>query len=65
MRGAYTASIHAASTMNPRQARERAWRIAGDYLQVIRLTATAVALALPLYCYRNRIVSWLRGRSPR
>ena len=36
---------------------------AGDYLQVILLTATAVALALPLYYYRNRIVSWFRGRT--
>ena len=48
MRGAYTASIHSASTMNPRQARERAWRIACDYLHVIRLTTNGVALALPL-----------------
>ncbi len=38
---------------------------AGDYLQVILLTAIVVALALPLYYYRNRIVSWFRGRSPR
>jgi len=51
--------------MSPRQARERAWRIAGDYLQMILLTAVVVALALPLYYYRNRIVSWFRGRSPR
>ncbi len=34
---------------------------AGDYLQVILLTATVVALALPLYYYRNRVVSWFRG----
>ncbi len=38
---------------------------AGDYLQVILLTAVVVALALPLYYYRHRIVSSLRGRSPR
>ena len=38
---------------------------AGDYLQVILLTAVVVAVALPLYYYRNRIVSWFRGRSPR
>jgi len=38
---------------------------AGDYLQAILLTAVVVALALPLYYYRNRIVSWFRGRSPR
>ena len=37
----------------------------GDYLQVILLTAIAVAVAVPLYYYRNRIVSWFRGRSPR
>jgi uncharacterized membrane protein YdjX (TVP38/TMEM64 family) len=34
---------------------------AGDYFQVILLTAIAVALALPLYNYRTRIVSWFRG----
>ena len=38
---------------------------AGDYLQAILLTAVVVALALPLYYYRNRIVSWFRGRSSR
>jgi uncharacterized membrane protein YdjX (TVP38/TMEM64 family) len=38
---------------------------AGDYLQVILLTAIVVAVALPLYYYRNRIVSWFRGRSLR
>jgi uncharacterized membrane protein YdjX (TVP38/TMEM64 family) len=38
---------------------------AGDYLQVILLTAIVVAVALPLYYYRNRIVSWFRGRSMR
>src|SRR2546427_6164147 len=38
---------------------------AGDYLQVILLTSIVVALALPLYYYRNRIVSWFRGRSPK
>ena len=37
---------------------------AGDYLQVILLTAIVVAVALPLYYYRNGIVSWFRGRSP-
>ena len=34
----------------------------GDYLQVILLTAVAVAVALPLYYYRNRLVEWLRGK---
>jgi uncharacterized membrane protein YdjX (TVP38/TMEM64 family) len=38
---------------------------AGDYLQVILLTSIVVAVALPLYYYRNRIVSWFRGRSPK
>ena len=33
----------------------------GDYLQVILLTAVAVAVALPLYYYRNRVVEWFRG----
>ena len=37
---------------------------AGDYFQVILLTAIVVAVAVPLYYYRNRIVSWFRGRSP-
>jgi uncharacterized membrane protein YdjX (TVP38/TMEM64 family) len=36
---------------------------AGDYLQVILLTATAVAIALPLYYFRNRIMGWFRSRS--
>ena len=31
----------------------------GNYLHVIVLTAIAVAVALPLYYYRNRIVAWL------
>ncbi len=38
---------------------------AGEYLQVMLLTAITVAVAVPLYYYRNRIVSWFRGRSPR
>jgi uncharacterized membrane protein YdjX (TVP38/TMEM64 family) len=33
----------------------------GDYTQVILLTAIVVALALPLYYYRNRLVQWARG----
>src|SRR5438093_11847089 len=33
----------------------------GDYLQVILLTAVAVAVALPLYYYRNRLIEWFRG----
>ena len=34
----------------------------GDYFQVILLSAVAVALALPLYYYRNRVVEWFRGK---
>jgi len=36
---------------------------AGDYLQVILLTAIGVAVALPLYYFRNRIMGWFRSRS--
>jgi len=38
---------------------------AGDYLQVVLLTATVVALALPLYYYRNRVLGWFGGKSVR
>ena len=34
----------------------------GDYVQVILLTAIAVAVAVPLYYYRNRFIEWFRGR---
>ena len=34
---------------------------AGDYLEVILLTAIVLAAALPLYYYRDRIVAWVRG----
>src|SRR5215470_11793426 len=34
----------------------------GDYLQLVLLTAIALAIALPLYYYRHRIVEYLRGR---
>ena len=37
----------------------------GDYLQVILLTAVVVAVVLPLYYYRNRVVEWLRGKRVR
>jgi uncharacterized membrane protein YdjX (TVP38/TMEM64 family) len=36
---------------------------AGDYLQVILVSAVAVAAALPLYYYRHRIVTWFHGRN--
>ena len=32
----------------------------GDYLEVLLLTAVVVAVALPLYYYRNRVVEWFR-----
>lgn len=35
---------------------------AGDYLQVLLLTTIAVAVALPLYYCRSRIVEWLKGK---
>jgi uncharacterized membrane protein YdjX (TVP38/TMEM64 family) len=34
----------------------------GDYVQVILLTAIALAVAVPLYYYRNRFIEWFRGR---
>ena len=38
---------------------------AGDYLEVILLTAIVVALALPLYYYRNRMVRWFQKGATR
>jgi len=35
----------------------------GNYLFVIVITAIVVAIALPLYYYRERIVRWFHGRS--
>jgi uncharacterized membrane protein YdjX (TVP38/TMEM64 family) len=37
----------------------------GDYLQLILLTAIVVAVALPLYYYRYRLIQWLRGKRMR
>jgi len=34
----------------------------GDYTQVILITALSVAVALPLYYYRHRLVEWFRGK---
>ena len=34
---------------------------AGDYQQVVLLTAIAVAVALPLYYFRDRIMGWFRS----
>jgi uncharacterized membrane protein YdjX (TVP38/TMEM64 family) len=35
---------------------------AGEYVDLILLTAIVVAVALPLYLLRARIVAWLQGR---
>ncbi len=35
---------------------------AGEYVELILLTAIVVAVALPLYYYRSRIVAWFQGR---
>jgi hypothetical protein len=37
----------------------------GNYLWVIILTAIVVAVALPLYYYRTRIVAWFVGSAAR
>lgn len=34
----------------------------GDYVGVILLTTLVVAVALPLYYYRNRLLEWFRGK---
>jgi uncharacterized membrane protein YdjX (TVP38/TMEM64 family) len=36
---------------------------AGEYIQFVLITAIAVAVALPLYYYRHRIVAWMHRRS--
>ena len=36
---------------------------AGQYIQVVLISAIAVAVALPLYYYRHRIVRWLESRN--
>jgi len=41
---------------------EGAHTAAGDYVEVILLTALVVAVALPLYYYRNSLVEWFRGK---
>jgi uncharacterized membrane protein YdjX (TVP38/TMEM64 family) len=35
---------------------------AGHYIEVVAITAVAIAVALPLYYYRHRIVTWFHGR---
>ncbi len=37
----------------------------GDYLGVILLTAIVVAVVLPLYYFRNRIMRWFREQGVR
>jgi hypothetical protein len=44
---------------------EGAHATSGDYVEVMLLTALVVALALPLYYYRNRLVEWFRGNQIR
>ena len=34
----------------------------GDYIEVILLTALVVAVALPLYYHRHRLIEWFRGK---
>jgi uncharacterized membrane protein YdjX (TVP38/TMEM64 family) len=34
----------------------------GDYVQVILLTALVVAVAVPLYYHRNRLIEWFRSK---
>ena len=36
---------------------------AGQYVQVVLISALSVAVALPLYYYRHRIVRWLESRN--
>jgi uncharacterized membrane protein YdjX (TVP38/TMEM64 family) len=38
---------------------------AGNYLEVMLLTAIVLAVVLPLYYYRDRIIGWFRGQSGR
>ena len=35
---------------------------AGAYVELLLLTAIVVAVTLPLYYYRSRIVAWFQGR---
>jgi len=36
---------------------------AGQYVQLALITAVVVAVVIPLYYYRHRILGWFRGRS--
>ncbi len=35
----------------------------GDYVQIVLLTAIVAAVALPLYCYRHRLIQWFRSKT--
>jgi uncharacterized membrane protein YdjX (TVP38/TMEM64 family) len=37
----------------------------GQYIQVVFISAIAIAVALPLYYYRHRIVAWVQRRNDR
>jgi uncharacterized membrane protein YdjX (TVP38/TMEM64 family) len=37
----------------------------GQYIQLVFISAIAIAVALPLYYYRHRIVAWVRRRNDR
>ena len=41
----------------------RPHRRPGQYIQAVPITAIAVAVALPLYYYRHRIVAWMQRRA--
>jgi uncharacterized membrane protein YdjX (TVP38/TMEM64 family) len=38
---------------------------AGQYIQAVLITAVALAVALPLYYYRHRIMAWMQRKSQR
>jgi hypothetical protein len=35
---------------------------AGEYVELLLLTALVVSVALPLYYYRSRIMAWFQAR---
>jgi len=35
----------------------------GDYVQIVLLTAIVAAVAVPLYCYRHRLIQWFRSNT--
>src|SRR5207249_11742976 len=42
---------------------EGAQAAAGEYVELLLLTALVAAIAMPLYAYRSQIVSWLQRRA--